>query len=248
MRNLYRSEIGALWSALAIIAAGCARSTAPPPGTGSPTLGDERSDSVVTPFEGVRVTPERGTVEVDAWTCLESGWLEQIACSRGTREHEALVVVQAPASEIHAALLLAGFQPGAPGFWSYDDETVSLTPPHGDPVEILVRLEDASGAVIETPIGSWIAGGDERTPFPATPWVFAGSRFALNPEWMEPGEHYVADMSGSVVGLVTFGDEVVAFSEVLPDEEEVQPPQWRVREGAVPPRGTRVTLILRRPG
>lgn len=210
-------------------------------------LGNGSSASVVTPFEGVRVAPERGVVEVDAWTCLDAGWLEQIACSRGTREHEALVVVEAPASEIHAALLLAGFQPGAPGFWSYDDETVSLTPPRGDPVEVLVRLEEAGGAAPETPIGSWIAAGDGQTAFPETPWVFAGSRFEANPEWMDPGEHYVADMSGSVVGLVTFGDEVIAFSEVLPDEEAVQPPQWRVREGAVPPRGTRVTLVLRRP-
>ena len=61
-----------------------------------------------------------------------------------------------------------------------------------------------------------------------------------------PRLHYVADMTGSIIGLVTFGDEVIGFSRVIADQDAVQPPSWEVRTDHVPPRGTEVTLILRR--
>ena len=76
-------------------------------------------DSPVIDVEGVAVWPQK--VEIRAVVCLDAGWLEQIACSPGTREHEALVVVEIPPSDVHAALLSAGFEPGSPGRWSYED-------------------------------------------------------------------------------------------------------------------------------
>jgi hypothetical protein len=63
---------------------------------------------------------------------------------------------------------------------------------------------------------------------------------------MGPGEHYVADHTGSIIGLVTFGDEVVGFEEVFSDQQSVQPLAWQVRIDHVPPVGTPVTVILRR--
>ena len=55
---------------------------------------------------------------------------------------------------------------------------------------------------------------------------------------------YLADESGSVVGLVTFGDEVVALQEVLPDRVAVQPAHFQARTEAMPDEGTPVTLWL----
>lgn len=201
----------------------------------------------VQPFEGIVVYPDRRTVEIDAWSCLDAGWLEQIACSPDTREHEALVVIEARPSEIHAALQLAGYRSGSPGAWSYEGGTVALTPPTGDAIDIDVRYEHEGETVIE-PIGAWIEDGRGRATFPGGPWIFGGSILAPNPEWMGPGEHYVADLSGSIIGLVTFGDEVVGYREVIADQEAVQAPEWRVRADHVPPVGTPVTLILRPAG
>ena len=61
---------------------------------------------------------------------LELGWLEQVACAPATREHESLVVVNAKPSHIHAALLMAGFEPGTPLItWaSYAPPVASSTP------------------------------------------------------------------------------------------------------------------------
>ncbi len=200
----------------------------------------------LTPYEGIVVHLDRPAVEIQATTCLDTGWLEQIACSANTREHESLVVVEVQPSKIHASLLLAGFLPGAPGQWNYEDDVLAFTPPSGDRLEVLVRYEDASGRTIEESIRTWIQDDRGLADFPDDPWVFAGSETTTNPEFMGPGTLYVADLTGSIVGLVTFGDEVIGFSQVLADESAVQPPQWQVRTGHVPQVGTPVTLILRR--
>ncbi len=203
--------------------------------------------ATVVEIGGITVVPGVGVVRVEAFVCLDAGWLEQIACSPGTREHEALLVIEARPSDLHAALVLAGFEPGAPGRWSYDDGVVAVTPPTGDRVEIFVRYQK-DGRTIQEPIGAWMVGAQDDRPFPDRAWVFAGSSFAANPDWMGPGEHYVADVTGSIIGLVTFGDEVIGFERVLADQESVEPTQWRVNTGHLPPIGTPVTIILARPG
>ncbi|MHC4303660.1 MAG: YdjY domain-containing protein [Planctomycetota bacterium] len=222
-----------------LLLCGCAGTAREP----APT--EPEAPRVLEPFEGITVWPDVPVVEIEAWSCLEAGWLEQIACAPGTREHEALVVIKAKPSDVHAALLLAGFQHGAPGNWSYQNESLSFTPPRGDRLDILVRYE-RDGEAIEEPIRAWMVDAGGRPSFPDTAWVFAGSLFVENPDWMGPGEHYVADQTGSIIGLVTFGDEVVGFEEVFADQQNVQPLAWQVRIDHVPPVGMRVTLILRR--
>ena len=56
----------------------------------------------------------------------------------------------------------------------------------------------------------------------------------------------VADATGSVIGLVTFGDEVVGFSRVFADDAAVRPPEWEADDEAMPPVGTAATIILTR--
>ncbi|NNF43591.1 MAG: hypothetical protein HKN62_11205 [Phycisphaerales bacterium] len=198
--------------------------------------------TTLTPFPGVRVHPRTGVVELAAIVCLDAGWLEQVACSAGTREHESLLVPRAAPSQIHAALLLAGHEPGAPGRWTYENDQYAFHPPTGSKLAVRVRYRTPGGLEIETPIRSWIRDHQGRRDFPLAPWVFGGSEMVQIAEG-EP-ERYVADLSGSVVGLVTFGDEVVGFSRVLADEAAVHAPEWEARGEAMPPPGTEVSLIL----
>jgi hypothetical protein len=208
-----------------------------------PAPAEAPAPRVVHPCEGITVRPDDRVVEIEGWACLEAGWLEQIACAPRSREHESLVVVKARPSDVHAALLLAGFEHGAPGRWSYADGEISFTPPTGDRLEVRARYE-REGQTIEESIRSWIVDAGGIPSFPGTPWVFAGSEEVENPDWMGPGKHYVADQTGSIIGLVTFGDEVVGFEEVLADQQSVQPLEWQVGIQRVPPVGTPVTLIL----
>lgn len=60
----------------------------------------------IRPFPGIVAYPDEQRIELESKVCLEGGWLEQIACAPGSREHESLVVVRAKPSQIHAAMLL----------------------------------------------------------------------------------------------------------------------------------------------
>jgi hypothetical protein len=231
-------KLSAVAAAVCFLLCGCAGSAREPAST------EPDEPRVLEPFAGITVRLDLPAVEIEARSCLEAGWLEQIACSPGTREHEALVVIEATPSNVHAALLLGGFQHGTPGSWSYENEALSFAPPTGDRLEVRVRYE-RDGQEIEEPIGAWIVDAEGRPSFPDTPWVFAGSAIVANPDWMGPGEHYVADQTGSIIGLVTFGDEVVGFEEVFSDQQAVQPLAWQVKIDHVPPLGTPATLILR---
>ena len=185
----------------------------------------------------VTVVAAERRVEIRGRVACTRGFLEQVACGRGTREHESLVMVEAPASVVHAALLAAGARPGRPGQWaSLPGGSVRADPPQGDPITIRVRWSEA-GVCREAPIEAWIRGLEPD----AARWVFAGSRFAQR----QGVERYVADDSGSLVGLVTFGDEVVALRQVVPDRAEVKAPAFRANTSAMPPEGDPVTLILR---
>lgn len=199
----------------------------------------------IQPYEGLTVYPDRHILEIEAVVCLDGGWLEQIACSPGTREHESLMTIKAKPSEVHAALLLAGHKPGKPGKWIYEEDKYQTVPPQGHAVMVFVRYQNEDDEMIEVPIRNWISDHQGNHDFPQTPWVFGGSRFAANPEGMEPGEYYIADYSGSIIGLVTFGDEVLGFAQVISDQEVVSPPEWVVNEDAIPAVGTQVTIVIR---
>lgn len=192
---------------------------------------------------GIEVDRAIGEVRVPAIVACTVGWLEQVACREGTREHESLLVVECKPSDVHAALLLLDLMPGAPGTWSYDGHEVEVRAPHGDGVAPFVRYE-VDGAALERPVAEWIRGADGRA-FPSE-WVFAGSRFVPNPKSWGPGEHYAADESGSLVGLVTFGDETVGARTVIPDQLAVESANWESWTERMPKEGTRATLVLRR--
>lgn len=198
---------------------------------------------VVALSPSLRVDMDRHEVQVDGTLCLDAGYLEQVACMKGTREHESLIVPDAKPSAIHAALLLAGFTPGRPGSWQFDAHgTLSSEPPTGDEVEVLLRIGDSA----PRPVRDFIRNGQTGDAFPVGNFIFAGSLVRENPPSLGPGTHYLADWSGSVVGVVTFGDEVIAWREVIPDSADASAPVWITRSSELPPPGTRATLMLRR--
>ena len=192
---------------------------------------------VITLPHGVVCDRTRNQVVVTGEVAVDSGFLEQIACTSGTREHEALVVVNARPSDVHAALLLLGAQPGRPGRWEYGETEVHRRPPEGARLRVRVRFVDQSGALQEHPISSWVVGQPGDRPFPEQPWVFGGSVID------EQGS-YRADSSGSLIGLVTFGDEVLGLESVVADSVEVDSAVWEAQTLLVPRPGTPVQLVL----
>ena len=206
----------------------------------------------------IRVDRRKSEVIIRAQIASRNGFLEQLVCKAGTREHESLLAVEAAPKMIHAALLAAGFTPGSPGAWTETQpdaagkSVVNFQPPTGSKVELLVRWDD-DGRINERALCEWVRGvslnNSSTTPIvlPCDRFIFAGSHIRPNPKSLGPGEHYVADYTGSVVGLVTFGDEVIAFEEVIPDRVDVAPAMWESWTDRIPVEGTLIELIIRHP-
>lgn len=239
-RSCERYSFAMLWiAAISLVAM-----LAPEPAAGAPADTGQ-------PFPHVRVDRAARTVEfdgevpIDARTPDSKGrhpliYLEQIACTPDTREHESLVVTPARPSHIHAALLLIGLEPGAPGAWAQQDGTLVFSPPTGDGIRIeFVTVGDDGDERVE-PALSWVRHARTGARPPNRVFVFAGSRVMDRPR----AGTYDADMSGTLIGLATFGTETIAFPEDISPEQSVQEPVWIADPERTPPRGTLVRVRL----
>ncbi len=187
----------------------------------------------------IEVDREAAAIRVPGSVALREGWLEQAICRVGSREHESLVSVEMPPSAVHAAMLLAGLKPGAPGRWRVrDDGSLELVPPTGERVDVEVEWTAADGRPMRSALTEWIT-----TPKGAPPIAFVFSGSVTREAAAVP---YAADQSGSVVGLVTFGDEPIASVAVVPDRAEVAEPSLLARSERIPAEGTPVTIMIRR--
>ncbi|MCG8510704.1 MAG: YdjY domain-containing protein, partial [Rhodospirillales bacterium] len=81
---------------------------------------------------GLTINREEGFVDLDAKVVLREGdWLELLACSPNSREHESIVTVSARPSHIHLSLLLLGAEAGKPMTWKRLDDQIITDPPRG---------------------------------------------------------------------------------------------------------------------
>jgi hypothetical protein len=202
---------------------------------------------------GLRIDRVAQTVEFDATVALDchnpttpDAYLELIACAPDTREHEALVVTSVTPSLIHAALLAAGATPGAPG------DLATGAPPTGDAISIAFitePVEQTSGQTARratapraapVPATNWITDAPTRSRRPTDTFVFAGSRIVER----RRAEVYDADGTGVILGLATFGSEVVAFVPLISPAATIDEPVWIADPRTTPTIGTPVRVRL----
>lgn len=188
-------------------------------------------DPIVLP-NGIHIHLDRSQVRVPAVALLRSGWLEQAVCTPQTRTHESIFALLAAPSELHAALLAVGGTPGAPGIPERVD--APARPPTGSLIRIdmdheglVHRLQDL---IFDDRTGETLQGE----------FVFAGSKIV---EW-EGQARYLADDEGSAVGLVTFGDELIGYSESRSASIEHARPIFRPNAALLPPPGSEVVLCF----
>lgn len=208
-------------------------------------------------FPGIRVNHEAKTVEIDGVVPIDAHqfdrktgarlhiFLEVVLCPFDSKEHETLVATTARPSNIHAALLLLGLEPGKPGSWTFDEQTRTLKeiPPEGPALDVTIVWTDEKGEVVELPAEQLVervpGGGTLTTEGRESGWVFAGSA-----ERQRLGEtYYAADAEGTAVGLATFGTETVAWRSVYSPEDAVSKPQWAA-SSKLPARGTKVVVRI----
>ncbi len=203
-------------------------------------------------FPHIRLDREARTVDFDAVVpprAFAIVYLEQVVCTRGTRDHEVLAITDAKPSEIQAASMMLGLEPGSPGSWEWKDKKLIPIPPIGPALDVTFVVDRNGTTREETPL-DWITiettgktlretlGESSRGAF-----VLAGSGFVVR----GPGlpEEYEADGSGTLIGLTTFGTETIAFRNMHSPESSVEAPVFVLREDATPPGGTPIVVRIR---
>lgn len=186
---------------------------------------------------------EDGEVQFDAKVAMDCHhpetpdvYLEMMITGPDTREHESLLVSGIGASNLHAALLAAGFEPGSP--ITFDDEGERV-PASGEEVVVEVQIQEDSEWV---DLASWVVHVNEGTGLvEGEGWaglVFAGSKTIS-------GKGYLADREGSLVSLTPWGHEVISPLWTLSPDATVDEPVWIADREQVPEIYTEVRVRIR---
>lgn len=195
---------------------------------------------------GIKINLEERCIDVDGEVCLAEGALELVACTKDSKEHESIVAVEAKAMQIHTALLLLGAKSGNPAMRKIVDEESGRwvdIPPRGGAVDVFLRFQNEKGMMVERPVRDFIKAVEESEPparFPTHRFLFAGS--LLHGAGSGPRQ-YLADRSGNVISLATFGDELLCLPEVHAHENGAL--LWAVDSTHLPEKGTKVIVRLR---
>jgi hypothetical protein len=210
-------------------------------------------------LKGIHLDRTNRVVDVDATVINPSEpWLELLACKRNTLEHESLLVLDAEPSHIHAALLLLGMKPGKPvgveevGTFLYGmDARHPLrlertwpkfigVPAEGPRVRISLAYRK-KGKLVEEPASKWIINRETKERLENDIWMFTGSGFYRD---ADNREVYLADVNGTAISLVHFGDDLLARDTTVKGGQGGGN-VYGVNEKAVPPAGTKVKIRLR---
>ena len=180
------------------------------------------------------------------------GLLESIACTKGSKEHESIVAIEARPMHIHVSLLLLGAQNGNPAMRKPTNEEGTRwigIPPRGDPVDVYLVFKNKKGKMVERPISDFVAAAERRPDekvdaedikSPHT-FLFAGSLLRDN----GPGPRkYSSDLSGNVISVVTSGDELLCLPGIQGRGNDSL--MWRVDATYLPAIGTKVILRPKR--
>jgi len=129
---------------------------------------------------------------------LREGYLEHLMCSKGTKEHEAILATDAVPQQIHAGLLLTGAEPGHPVQF-----VPKFEPPTGSAIAIEL-LWSQDGKIHKSDARQWVK--DEKNAPLARDWVFAGSQFYEDPTTKQ--QRYAAD-EGDLITVANFGSSIL---------------------------------------
>ena len=190
---------------------------------------------------GITFHLDAGYLELDAQVIGNgTDWLELIACTPGSREHEALVTVTAKPSDLHFALLALGIEPGRTQRGVRTDAGLTLTPATGAPVflDFIVPSADNVAPPVVVPVGAWVIDRTTGQPLNDRAWMFTGSQLIDD----RGTPIYLADVNGTVASLVHFGDETLGRDTTLTQDADGQ--NLAAHPTALPPNGTPLRLRI----
>ena len=173
-------------------------------------------------------------VHLLAEVCLREGPLEVFLCKNFTKEHEAILRIDADAREIHAALLLAGAEAGSPAKFVPKFQAAS-----GTKIKVSVTYR-VKKKVKTSPAAEWITNKVTGKDL-AYDWVFAGSRLFKDPDNPQANPYYMAN-NGEVISLSNFPDSMMDLP--VKSSKDVGDLIFEINTAKVPPLQTPVLVTL----
>lgn len=222
-----KHPIGAV-AILALLAA------APAPAQDTPTQPPaEESVIHLGAVERVTIHPKEKRIEVPGEIVLQKGAIEVMACARGGKVHESVLVLRCRPSDLNAALLYVGCKATAgPSFLG------DPTKPEGTRLVVEVGW-DADGKAARHRLEDLAYDLVAQAPMPRIAWVYAGSKFVQDPA--SGTEVYMADRERNLI--TTWHDPHALLDNPLPTggDDTV----YVAHTERLPARGTGVRVTIR---
>jgi hypothetical protein len=176
--------------------------------------------------------PQAKRVILRARVVLREGYLEHFMCSKGTKEHEAILATDAVPHKIHAGLILTGAEPGHPVRF-----VPKFEPPTGSTIAIELQWKQ-DGKIHKSDARQWVKDEKAKAPL-AIDWVFAGSELFEDP--ITKKMVYAAD-EGDLITVANFGNAILDLPIVSSanDADRV----FFTNTEKIPPLGTEVLVTL----
>ncbi len=176
---------------------------------------------------------KRKAVVARGQVSMRDGPLEMFACPRNTKEYESVVAVDAPAYQVHAALLAIGLKPGHPV--RFRPKYVAVTGP-------VVRVDvfwKQEGQWQTAKAQDWVR--DSKTKAAMTyDWVFGGSGFWTDPD---TGEKFYYAEGGELICVSNFATATLDLPVPSP---QLNSELWfSAFTERIPDLGTEVYLVMR---
>jgi hypothetical protein len=163
---------------------------------------------------------------------LREGVLEHLLCSKGTKEHEAILATDAVPREIHALLLATGAEAVHPVRF-----VPKFEPPAGTRIAIELRWRQ-EGKIHHADARQWVK--DEKTQKPlGIDWVFGGSELYDDP--VTKMRRYAAD-DGDLFTVANFANAILDLPIASSANDADR--SFITNTDQIPPLGTEVFLIM----
>lgn len=195
---------------------------------------------------GIKVFMKDKRIEIDGVISTEleryleelGGAIEYLACSRGGKEYESIIVLDAKPEDIYNALMKFGLKGGEAAY--DDEETDKHILPTGEPVKLFVEWKNKAGKTKNIPAERLVRNVKAKRPLQYVNWVFTGSRWGyFDPE--SDDKVLMASITNNIVATHHM-DPSVLFQNPLP--EAVDDNIYKVNKKALPSAGTKIKFII----
>ena len=176
--------------------------------------------------------PTNKQVIIRGFICLNNGGLEMFACPRNTKEHESIVSAHAQSSEVHAALVALGFDPGSTVQWQ--PEYKAATGPM-----VSVEVHWMEGETMQKRNAREMVRNFHTEELLQTDWVFGGSQLVHDPA---SGEDIYYGDGGEMLCLSNFATATLDLP--IKSSADAELLMYRAVTESIPPLNAKVYLVL----